>query len=148
MRTSRVERIARFTFQWPEYVERFDCGWQFQLHVGGATHTVQHGLGARKVYGRLRVHTVTWIGGQVQVEGTEADDYPNTRALLSRLRYQDKKLIRKRDDVPAEYHGFELVEHRHEIDAQYSPNCIAVKIREDDLASWGMHAWLRMCRRS
>jgi hypothetical protein len=45
--------------------------------------------------------------------------------------------------VPTGYEGFEIVEHRREIDAPYSPQCLAVKIREDDVASWALHAWLR-----
>lgn len=43
-------------------------------------HRARHGLGAREVYGRIRVHTVTWIDGEVQVEGVEADDYPVSQA--------------------------------------------------------------------
>ena len=31
---------------------------------------------------------------------------------------------------------------RREIEAPYSPQCLALKIREDDLASWALHAWL------
>ncbi|HLI38178.1 MAG TPA: hypothetical protein VKV80_12690 [Streptosporangiaceae bacterium] len=103
----------------------------------------RHGLGAREVFGRLRVHTVTWIDGQVQVEGVEADDYPASRALISRLRRPGRATARTWEEVPAGYEGFEIVEHRREIDAPYSPQCLAVKIREDDLASWALHAWLR-----
>ena len=35
------------------------------------------------------------------------------------------------------------MDHRREIDARYSPACLAVKLREDDLAGWALHAWLR-----
>ncbi len=47
------------------------------------------------------------------------------------------------EQVPAGYEPFEIVEHRREIDAAYSPFCLAVKIREDDIASWALHGWLR-----
>jgi uncharacterized HhH-GPD family protein len=100
------------------------------------------------VYGRWRVHTVTWLDREVLVEGVEADDYPVTRGLLSQLKHGDKKVVRELAGVPAGYERFELVEHRHEIDAKYAPYCIAVKIREDDLLAWGVHAWLRMCQRT
>jgi len=33
------------------------------------------------MYGRWRVHTVTWLDREVQVEGVEAGDYPASRAL-------------------------------------------------------------------
>ncbi|MGH3405038.1 MAG: hypothetical protein ACRDRJ_21410 [Streptosporangiaceae bacterium] len=44
-----------------------------------------HGIGAREVYGSMRVHTVTWISGEVQVEGVEADDYPYSQVALAWL---------------------------------------------------------------
>jgi hypothetical protein len=93
------------------------------------------------------VHTVTWLDREVQVEGVEADDYPATQALLSQLKHADKKVIRTLAGVPGGYEGFDLVEHRREIDAKYVPRCIAVKIREDELRAWAVHAWLRMCQR-
>jgi hypothetical protein len=73
----------------------------------------------------------------------EADDYPSSQALISRLRRPGRATARTWEEVPADYDGFEIVEHRREIDAAYSPQCLAVKIREDDLASWALHGWLR-----
>lgn len=142
-----LQQIEPFKFQWPEGYEEFEGGWDFQLTVAGSRHRVRHGIGAREVYGRWRVHTVTWLDREVLVEGVEADDYPVTRGLLSQLKQADKKVVRELAGVPAGYERFELVEHRHEIDAKYAPYCIAVKIREDDLLAWGVHAWLRMCQR-
>ncbi|MGH3303967.1 MAG: endonuclease III domain-containing protein [Streptosporangiaceae bacterium] len=77
------------------------------------------------------------------MEGVEADDYPASQALISRLRRPGRATARTWADVPPGYEGFEIVEHRREIDAPYSPQCLAVKIREDDLASWALHGWLR-----
>jgi hypothetical protein len=45
--------------------------------------------------------------------------------------------------MPVGYDRFEIVEHRSEIDAPYSLECLAVKIREDDIAAWTLHGWLR-----
>ena len=142
-----LQQIEPFKFRWPEGYEEFEGGWDFQLTVAGSRHRVRHGIGGREVYGRWRVHTVTWLDREVQVEGVESDDYPVSRGLLSQLRYADKKVVRELSGVPAGYERFELVEHRHEIDAKYAPYCIAVKIRDDDLPAWGVHAWLRMCQR-
>jgi uncharacterized HhH-GPD family protein len=144
---SATRQLEPFTFKWPVGVEHFESGWEYQLTIAGHRHRVRHGLGGREVYGRWRVHTVTWLDGDVQVEGVEADDYPATLSLLSRLRNPDKTLIRPGEEVPAGYEEFDLVEHQREIEAKFVPYCIAVKIREDDLASWGKHAWLRMRER-
>lgn len=142
-----VRQLTPFRFRWPDEEEYFEGGWDYLLAIAGARHRVRHGIGGREVYGRQRVHTVTWLDGTVQVEGVEADDYPSSRALLSVLRHGAKHLVRNLDGVPAGYLGFDLVDHRREIDAKWSRYCIAVKIREDDLTAWGTHAWLRMRQR-
>lgn len=95
-----AERLAPFEFRWPEGTEVFENGWSLQIRANGERHTARHGLGAREVYGRLRVHTVTWIDGEVQVEGVEADDYPVTQALISRLRRSGRAVARTWDEVP------------------------------------------------
>lgn len=140
-------QIGPFKFRWPEEHEDFEGGWDFRLTVDGACHRGRHGIGGRRVYGRWRVHTVTWLDGEVQVEGVEADDYPASQALISQLKHPDKTVIRSLADVPRSYEAFELVKHRSEIDAKYVPDCMAVKIREDDLLAWAIHAWLRMSQR-
>lgn len=137
-----VKRIGPFEFRWPEGPETFEGGWVFEARIDGARHAVRLGIGAREVFGRMRVHAVTWIQGRVQVEGVEADHYPATQALISRLRRPGQGLVRTLAEVPAGYEGFEIVEHRREIEAPHNPQCLAVKIREDDLASWALHGWL------
>lgn len=146
-RLSTVAPIGAFDFRWPDGIEHFESGWTFELHIDGEVHEVRHGIGGRKVYGRERVHTVTWLDGQVQVEGVEADDYPVTGALVSLLRHPDKKTIRSIDEVPADYAGFDVVDHRREVDAKWSRDCLAVKIGEDDLIAWAVHALLRARQR-
>jgi uncharacterized HhH-GPD family protein len=143
IKVTGVSRLDPFDFRWPEDTEAFEGGWAYIAEISGTRHAVRHGLGAREVYGRIRVHTVTWIAGEVQVEGVEADDYPVSQSLLSRLRRPGRSAARTLDQVPAGYEQFQIVDHRREIDAPYSPLCLAVKIREDDLASWALHGWLR-----
>ena len=138
-----ISNIGPFSFRWPDGTEDFEAGWQFTARIEGRSHEIKHGLGAREVYGRIRVHSVTWLDGQVQVEGVEADDYPTSQALISRLRRPGRATVRTLAEVPAGYDGFSIVEHRREIDAPYSPQCLAMKIREDDLSAWLLHAWLR-----
>ncbi len=141
---SRVQLLGPFDFRWPADVESFEAGWEFTLTASeDQVNRVRHGLGGREVYGRYRVHTVTWLDGEVQVEGVEADDYPSTQALLSVLRNPDKTLVRTNTDVQTDYEGFDIVNHRREIDAKWSRDTLAVKIREDDLVAWGVHAFLR-----
>lgn len=138
-----IGNIGPFSFRWPDGTEDFEAGWRVTARIDGRSYEIKHGLGAREVYGRIRVHTVTWLDGQVQVEGVEADDYPSSQALITLLRRPGRATVRTWAEVPAGYDGFNIVEHRREIDAPYSPLCLALKIREDDLASWALHAWLR-----
>jgi hypothetical protein len=141
------QQLGQFKFRWPDTYEDFEGGWDFQLSVGLARYRARLGIGALFVYERWRVHTVTWLDGAVQVEGVEADDYPASRALISQLKRPDRKVVRTLAEVPQGYEGFELVDHRAEIDARYSPYSIAVKIREDDLLAWAVHGWIRMNQR-
>jgi hypothetical protein len=90
---------------------------------------VRYALASRPVCGKRRVRTVTWLDGNVEVEGVGADDYPTTQALISLLRHPDKKLIRTPAEVPADYEGFDIVDHRREIDAKWSRRSLALKIR-------------------
>ena len=144
---SNVEPSGPFDFRWPNGIEHFESGWSYRLTIASETYEVRHGIGGRAVYGRERVHTVTWLDGHVQVEGVEADDYPVTGALVSLLRHTDKKMIKSIGEVPADYESFDIVEHLREVDAKWSRDCLAVKIAEDDLVGWGVHAWIRARQR-
>ena len=116
-----VKKLGPFNFRWPNGIEQFEDGWSFDARIVGVRFSGRHGIGAREVYRKMRVHTVTWIGGEVQVEGVEADDYPSSQALISRLRRPGRAFAHTWDQIPAGYDGFEIVEHRREIDAPYSP---------------------------
>jgi uncharacterized HhH-GPD family protein len=138
-----VRRLEPFNYRWSEGAEAFEGGWAYTAEVGGGPRAIRHGVGARQAFGRVRVRTVTWIGGEAHVEGVEADDYPVSQALLSRLRRSGRALARTRNQVPAGYAPLPMVDHARELEAPYSPACLAVKLREDDLAGWALHAWLR-----
>lgn len=139
----RSKHLEPFSFRWPDGTEQFETGWECDVTIDGTRHLVRHGIGERDVYGRPRVHTVTWLDREVQVEGVEADDYPTSQALISRLRRPGRATVRTFDEIPAGYEGFDIVQHRAEIDAPYSPTCLAVKVEEDDLKLWALHALLR-----
>jgi endonuclease-3 len=143
IRVSDVSRLEPFEIHWPDGLEPFEGGWSYTAETDGVRQAIRHGVGVRRAFGRVRVRTVTWIGTDDQVEGVEADDYPVSRSLLSRLRRSGRALARTPDEVPAGYESFTIVRHARELDAPYSPSCLAVKLREDDLAGWARHAWLR-----
>jgi endonuclease III len=143
MRISDVSRLDPFEIRWPDGLEPFEGGWSYTAEMDGVRQAIRHGVGARRAFGRMRVRTVTWIGTDAQVEGVEADDYPVSRSLLSRLRRAGRALARAPEQVPAGYESFTIVQHARELDAPYSPSCLAVKLRDDDLPGWALHAWLR-----
>jgi endonuclease III len=143
IRISDVSRLEPFEVNWPDGLEPFEGGWSFSAEMDGVRQEFRHGVGTRRAFGRMRVRTVTWIGTDAQVEGVEADDYPVSESLLSRLRRAGRALARTPEDVPAGYESFTIVQHARELDAPYSPSCLAVKLREDDLRGWALHAWLR-----
>lgn len=87
-----VSELEPFDFRWPEGPEYFDRGWDFAATIGSARFRARHGIGGREVYGRYRVHSVTWLDGQSMVEGVAADDYAQSDALLSTLRIRGEEL--------------------------------------------------------
>ena len=136
--------IGPFEYKWPVNIESFVMGWEGEAEVDGEQISFRHGLGGRFVFGTHRVHTVTWLEGAPMVEGVAADDYSNSRALVSRLKRTDGKMAKTKEDIAAEYSSFLVVDHQSEVNAKYSPKGLGVKIREDDVASWVHHAVLRL----
>lgn len=143
IRLASITAIGPFEYRWPNTVERFERGWDCRVLVDDRPVRVRHGLGRRDVYGRSRVHSVTWVGGWPSVEGVEADDYLRSRALLSLLRRGDKRMVRSDEDLPPGYDGFSIVNHQDELRAPYTRTGFAVKIIEDNLAAWAAHALIR-----
>jgi uncharacterized HhH-GPD family protein len=137
------EKIGGFDYRWPDSTETFDNGWEVNVDRAGRSHRIRHGLGGRKVYGRHRRHSVTFVDGQPLVEGVAADDYEESSCLLSPLKDPHGRLIRRREDVPSPYVGLPMVDHRREIDAAYSRDAVAVKLAEDDVLGWAAYALAR-----
>jgi uncharacterized HhH-GPD family protein len=136
--------IPPFDFRWPNTVEHFDRGWEAVAETPDGELSIRHALAVRIAYGRPRVRSVTWVNGQVAVEGVEADDYGSTRGLLSLIRIADKTMVRSIEDVPPDIRDLPIVGHREEIDAPFSRTGLAVKLVEDDLAGWATLAISRM----
>ncbi|HZU51163.1 MAG TPA: hypothetical protein VE968_04730 [Sphingomicrobium sp.] len=135
---------GEFEWLWPSHnVERFERSWRGQIAIDGAVFEFRHSLGHRHVYGKDRIHGVTWLAGAPMVEGVETDDYRSSRALLSLLRRDDKKHARTNADIPEHYEDFLIVNHWEEIRAPYSPRSLAIKIVEDNVAAWATHAAIR-----
>ena len=135
---SDVAPTGSFGFTWwaGGGTEHFDRGWQGNVVADGRRTSFRYGVGRRDAYGRLRVHSVTWLDGQPTAEGVEPDDYVRSRSLISLIKRPDKKLARKHADVVDAYQGFTIVDHRDEIDAPYSRRGLAVKIPTDDYEAW------------
>lgn len=138
-----TSELEPFDYRWPAGVEHFTHGWDYTVEAGDQSFRVRHGIGGRDVYGRFRVHSVTWIDGKPMVEGVAPDDYDDSGALLSLLRIAGRAHVRKLTDLPLGYAGFTVVRHSDEIVAKHSPRGLAIKILEDDLAAWARHAILR-----
>jgi hypothetical protein len=133
-----------FVWRWPSRNEEaFTRSWHGRAVIGGNQFHFRHGIGERHAYGKQRVHSVTWINKYPTVEGVEADDYAFSRSLLSVIKGADRKHVRVQTDLPAGYSDMDVLNHAHGILAPYSPRSLAVKITEDDVASWVKHGAIR-----
>ncbi|MGH6826892.1 hypothetical protein [Methyloceanibacter sp.] len=139
-----IEPAGEYEWKWPsKNVEHFHRTWVGRIAVKGQISDFRHGIGERHVYGRCRVHSVSWIATAPLVEGVEADDYGQSNSLLSVLRLSNKRHVKSEADLPDIYKNFHVVSWRSEIDAPRVPHSLAVKIREDDVAAWATHAAIR-----
>ena len=136
-----AKEIAPFSYRWPRVIEDFHRGWEIDILVAGAPHLVRHGLARRDVFGRERVHSVTFVDDQPQVEAAEADDYQATANLIGSIRSADNKFASDPQGLPPGYERFEVVVHRDAITGAFARRSFAVCLREDDLESWSVHAW-------
>lgn len=137
-----VTTLGSFSWRWPEGVEHFDRGWAALVAVNGAEVHVRHGVNRREVFGGSRPHSVTWVENDPTVEGVGADDFEQSRALLSLIKVT-KKHLRSDEPIPDAYARFPVVVMAEAASGPYSPRSLAVKIREDDIEGWAHHAVLR-----
>ena len=134
--------LGPFSWRWPEGLESFDRGWATVALLDGEEFHARHGVGRREVFGRSRVHSVTWVEGAPIVEGVEADDFSRSDALLSLIKVT-KRHVRPGGALPPGYAPFQTAVMSDEIVAPYSPHSLAVKLRTDDVGGWTRHALLR-----
>ena len=142
MRLISASALGAFAWRWPEETEHFERGYAALMRFGDGAFRIRHGIGRRTVYGRLRLHSVTWVDGAVMVEGVEADDFARSQSLLSLIKVT-KRHLQPTDPLPPEYAGFTVGVMSEEAVGRYSPRSRAVKIRLDDIEGWSRHALLR-----
>jgi uncharacterized HhH-GPD family protein len=138
----RMEALGKFSWRWPKAVESFSRGWVAVAEVNGLEVHIRHGIGKRDVFGRRRIHSVTWVEGKPTVEGVEADDFSQSKSLLSLIKLSKAQLT-PGSSVPRAYKGFEVVVMADEASGPYSPRSLAVKLRQDDIDGWTRHALVR-----
>ena len=134
--------LGSFSWRWPEATEHFERGYAALVRFEGREFRIRHGISRRTVYGRPRLHSVTWVENSPTVEGVEADDYARSRSLLSLIKVT-KRHLRPTDSLPPEYAGFTVGVMSEEAAGRYSPRSLAVKIRLDDIEGWSRHALFR-----
>ena len=134
--------LGSFSWRWPENTEHFERGYAALVRFEGRDFRIRHGIGQRTVYGRPRLHSVTWVENRPTVEGVEADDFAHSRSLLSLIKVT-KRHLRPTDPLPPEYAGFTIGVMVEEAAGRYSPRSLAVKIRLDDIEGWSRHALFR-----
>ncbi|MCY3886873.1 MAG: hypothetical protein OXG19_04085 [Chloroflexi bacterium] len=142
IRLISASALGSFSWRWPEEIEHFERGYAALVRFQGSEFRIRHGISRRTAYGRLRLHSVTWVENNPTVEGVEADDFAHSQSLLSLIKVT-KRHLRPTDPLPPEYSGFTVGVMSEEAAGRYSPRSLAVKIRLDDIDGWSRHALLR-----
>ncbi len=134
--------IGPFSWRWPEGIESYQRGWAAIASLDGQELHIRHGIGHRDAFGRSRLRSVTWVEGEVAVEGVEADDFARSQSLLSLIKIT-KKHLRPSDPIPPEYAEFQVSLFADEVTGPHSFQSLAVKLHQDDIDAWTRHALLR-----
>ena len=144
MSISDVKETGIFVYRWPTLREEFFRSWEYKVETPGGKWWIRHGLSYRDVFGKKRVHSVTFVDRAPLVEGAESDDYLDSHALVSVVKTSSRKDARTSGDVSSLYFGFDVVWHNDEITGPNSRSSLAVKIKEDDLGLWALHGLIRL----
>jgi uncharacterized HhH-GPD family protein len=142
LRLVSTTAIGAFSWRWPEGIESYERGWLAIADLGGRELHIRHGIGRRDAFGRSRLRSVTWVEGDVAVEGVEADDFSRSESLLSLIKIT-KKHVRPGDPLPPGYESFPIAVFADEVSGPHSFGSLAVKLRLDDVEGWTRHALLR-----
>jgi uncharacterized HhH-GPD family protein len=142
LRLVSTTAIGAFSWRWPEGIESYERGWLAIADLGGRELHIRHGIGRRFAFGRSRLRSVTWVEGNVAVEGVEADDFSKSESLLSLIKIT-KKHLRPGDLLPPGYESFPIAVFADEVLGPHSFDSLAVKLRLDDVEGWTRHALLR-----
>jgi uncharacterized HhH-GPD family protein len=142
-RLENAQTLREFTYQWPDATETFTHGWDFDAVSSDMRYRVRHAIGQRRVFGRDRVHSVTWVNRVPIVEATETESYPRDRTLAAILKLPSRADARRVDELPAGYDGLNIAVHRDVIHGPNARQGLAAVIRENDLHTWARLAVLR-----
>lgn len=97
---SEVRESGPFKYRWPDLVEEFHRSWEYVVEHSGRRVRVKHGLSYRHVFGRRRVHSVTFVNGAPLVKGAECDDYAESSCLVSLVKSSSRKDVRSHRELP------------------------------------------------
>jgi uncharacterized HhH-GPD family protein len=135
-----------FAWLWPngDY-EQFQRGWVGAVQAANDLIHVRHAIGRGTLNGKTAIHTVTWVAGKVVAEGFAAPDYEATRSVVSMLRVpRTDNVISQAQDIPDGMTRFSIVRWRDQFQSALGPDVLAVRIRDDDFASWARYALLQV----
>ena len=99
IRLISASALGSFSWRWPEEIEHFERGYAALVRFQGSEFRIRHGISRRTAYGRLRLHSVTWVENNPTVEGVEADDFAHSQSLLSLIKVT-KRHLRPTDPLP------------------------------------------------
>src|SRR5438445_13272096 len=67
IRLLKMQALGSFSWRWPKETESFTRGWVAVADVDGLEVHVRHWIGNRNVFGRRRIHALTWMEGRPTV---------------------------------------------------------------------------------
>ena len=130
--------LQNFDYNWPNDVENFDNGIEYDAVSADGEHVLRIGYCWRQAYGKNRRRIVVWIDDYPYAEFLAADDFDVSGDVLSEVRFYDEETVSKRmcrynDDVlPERYTVFKTDSMKRRIVGQSVHDAWAVVTNVSD----------------
>lgn len=132
-----------FDYKWPWNREHYDEAYSGTVHVGNEASTAQIGFTTREAAGKLRRRAIVFIDRYPMVEFVAADDFEESKNMVSLVKRENGKQVRPGEPTPVQYHGLRVEPYRKHVTGPYASTNLAVVCRSNDHTAMVEHALIR-----
>jgi excisionase family DNA binding protein len=129
-----LNHSKKFSFTWPSgTIEHYDQAHEGVVRVDDGWEAVKIGFTKRKTAGRLRKRAVVFVNRRPRAEFVAADDFEESRLMVSLIKTKGGRQIPPTEYLPREYEKFLVKPYNKYVTGPNSYSNLAVICKDDDL---------------